>query len=63
MTRFLFVLILLVAILFIFWNINKKHGYERWFYENGQVKSEQQFLHGQPEKEITRWKPDGTLVY
>ena len=41
----------------------KKHGYERWFYENGQVKSEQKYFHGQPKKEITRWKPNGTLVY
>jgi len=29
MGRFLFVLILVALILFIFWNINKKHGYER----------------------------------
>ena len=40
-----------------------KFGYEKWFYENGQLKSKQKFIMGKPLAEITRWKPDGTLIY
>ena len=36
---------------------------EKWFYENGQVKSEQKFNNGKPESEMIRWRSDGTLVY
>ena len=47
----------------VYYEYGKKHGLEKWFYENHQVKSEQKFFHGNPETEVTRWKPDGTLVY
>ena len=47
----------------VHYEYGKKHGDEKWFYKNKQVKSEQKFIHGKPATEITRWKPDGTLLY
>ena len=42
---------------------SQKHGYERWYYENGQLKSEQIFNYGKTETEIIRWDLDGTILY
>ena len=47
----------------VYYEYGEKTGDEKWFYENGQIKSEQEFIHGKPKTEIIRWKPDGTLVY
>jgi len=41
----------------------QKHGNEKWFYENGSIKSEQEFDYGNPISGIIRWNIDGTLLY
>ena len=41
----------------------EKHGIEKWYYENGQVKSEQEFEYGNAKSVIIRWNFDGTLLY
>jgi antitoxin component YwqK of YwqJK toxin-antitoxin module len=41
----------------------QKHGMEKWYYENGNLKSEQEFDFGISISEITRWYIDGTLIY
>ena len=40
-----------------------KQGYEKWYHDNGRLKSEQEFEDDKPLSTITRWKPDGTLLY
>ena len=34
-----------------------------WYYENGQLKSEQEFSYGKPVTNMIRWNPNGTLLY
>ena len=41
----------------------QKHGVEKWYYENGQLKSEQKFSYGKPVTDMIRWNPNGTLLY
>ena len=41
----------------------KKHGIEKWYHDNGQIKSEQSFNYGNPNKEIKRWTADGSVLY
>ena len=45
------------------YEFGNKHGNEKWFYETGRIKSEQNFINGNAKLDITRWKPDGTLIY
>ena len=47
----------------VHYEYGKKNGVEKWYYRNGQIKSEQNFIHGQTDGEITRWQLDGTLIY
>ena len=41
----------------------QKHGQEKWYYENGQIKSEQSFYYGNPSDTIIRWYPNGSIIY
>ena len=41
----------------------QKHGVEKWYYDNGNLKSEQKIDFGISISEITRWNIDGTLIY
>ena len=41
----------------------QKHGDEKWYYENKQLKSEQKFSYGETVTNIVRWNQDGTLIY
>ena len=43
--------------------MTQKHGYEKWYYENGTIKSEQEFDYGNTKSGIIRWNFDGTLLY
>ena len=47
----------------MFYFHGKKHGDEKWYYENGNIKSEQTFHYGVPNSVLIRWYPDGTIVY
>ena len=40
-----------------------KHGSEKWYYENEQLKSEQNFGYGKPVTDMIRWNPDGSILY
>ena len=40
-----------------------KHGAEKWYYENEQLKSEQNFSYGKPVTDMIRWNPDGSILY
>ena len=41
----------------------KKDGYEKWYHENGKIKSEQYFKNGESKLEIVRWDQNGNLIY
>ena len=41
----------------------KKHGIEKWYYENGQIKSEQTFQFDIPIDDQIRFYPDGSIIY
>ena len=41
----------------------KKNGFERWYHENGNIKSEQYFKDGKRDAKIIRWDLDGNIIY
>jgi antitoxin component YwqK of YwqJK toxin-antitoxin module len=41
----------------------KKHGIEKWYHENGTLKSEQTFIYGTPQEDMIRWRLDGSIIY
>ena len=41
----------------------QKHGKEIWYYDNGQIKSEELFHYGKSTEEIMRWNSNGSIIY
>lgn len=44
-------------------NLGRKHGTERWWHENGQLRSEATWIGGRRDGDYRAWHPDGTPWY